>query len=114
MAFATRKLIFVLNSTYGKCSNWLWKKGYTGETVRPYFLRGYKLKYKNSMHTTLGIKINNIHATNYKNRSRRLAVSVREITFGTLHLNLSPRFARSMMKQSAEEEVNKICVLRCL
>lgn len=66
------------------------------------------------MHTTLGLRINNIHATNYKNRSRGLAVTVRETKFGTLDSKLSPRFARSMMKQCAEVRVNKTCVLRCL
>lgn len=63
------------------------------------------------MHTALGLKINKIHATNDKNRSRRLAVTVRETKFGTLDLELSPRFARSMMKQCAEVRVNKTCVL---
>lgn len=76
--------------------------------------KGLRIKYKNSMHTALGLKVNNIHATNYRNRSRRLAVSVTEITFGMLDPKLSPRFASSMMKQCAEVGVNKICVLRCL
>lgn len=63
------------------------------------------------MYPNLGLKINNNHATNYKNRSRRLAVTVRETTFGTLDL---PRFARLVMKQCVEVRVNKTCVLRCL